>query len=197
MLNRIKLVIRRITCWMLGHIIVLFGSYETKYINGRHFKGDKSGPFAIGWEWVVHDWITCKKLHRNTDVPWPVSPLIGIINPGNIKFSPNDLNNFQGFGNYYQADGEIIIGEGTYIAPNVGIITANHNIKDPQLRMPPQAVKLGEKCWIGMNVVILPGVELGPHTVVGAGAVVTKSFPEGFSVIAGVPAEIVSRIEKN
>jgi acetyltransferase-like isoleucine patch superfamily enzyme len=40
-----------------------------------------------------------------------------------------------------------------------------------------------------MNSVILPGVELGPHTIVGAGSIVTKSFPEGNCIIVGNPAK--------
>ena len=45
-----------------------------------------------------------------------------------------------------------------------------------------------------MNSMILPGVELGPRTVVGAGSVVTKSFPEGDCVIAGNPAKIIKKL---
>ena len=48
-----------------------------------------------------------------------------------------------------------------------------------------------------MNSVILPGVVLGPHTVVAAGAVVTKSFEEGYCVIGGTPAKMIKKIEKN
>lgn len=48
---------------------------------------------------------------------------------------------------------------------------------------------------MGMNSMILPGVVLGPHTVVGAGSVVTKSFPNGYCVIAGVPAKLVKTID--
>ena len=46
-----------------------------------------------------------------------------------------------------------------------------------------------------MNSVILPGVVLGEHTVVGAGSIVTKSFPEGYCVIAGNPAKIIRKIQ--
>ena len=43
---------------------------------------------------------------------------------------------------------------------------------------------------------ILPGVHLGPRTVVGAGSVVTKSFPDGFCVVAGNPAKLVRKLDK-
>ena len=46
-----------------------------------------------------------------------------------------------------------------------------------------------------MNAVV--GVTLGDHTVVGAGAVVTKSFPQGYCVIAGVPAKVVKVLDEN
>ena len=48
-----------------------------------------------------------------------------------------------------------------------------------------------------MNVLILAGVELGPSTIVGGGSVVTKSFPEGYCVIAGNPAKVIKYLEKD
>ena len=57
------------------------------------------------------------------------------------------------------------------------------------------ALHLIEGPWIGMNSVILPGVTLGPGTVVGAGSVVTHSFPEGHCVIAGVPAKLIRNLQ--
>ena len=48
-----------------------------------------------------------------------------------------------------------------------------------------------------MNSVILPGVVLGEKTIVGAGSVVTKSFLEGYCVIAGNPAKKIKDLNKN
>lgn len=193
-MNNITIALRRVLCWLYGHLLVFFGRYRKEYLTGRHFHGDRSGRFAVGWEWVVHDHIACRRLHRNETVPWPVSPLISIVNAKNIHFFPDDLNNFQGTGNYFQGDAEIYIGKGSYIAPNVGLITGNHDLIDPSNRGEAKPIYLGEKCWIGMNAVILPGVTLGDHTVVAAGAVVTKSFPEGHCVLAGVPATIIKKL---
>ena len=175
--------------------IVAAKSYDKAYLRGRWFEGRLGGLCATGWQWVVYDARGCKKLGVNRDVPWPVSPRTQVLGAENISFHPDDLNNFQTFGCYFQALGKITIGKGTYIAPNVGIITGNHDPMDPDKRLPPKPVMLGEKCWIGMNSVVLPGVTLGPHTVVGAGAVVTKSFPEGYCVIAGNPARMIRKLD--
>jgi acetyltransferase-like isoleucine patch superfamily enzyme len=131
-------------------------------------------------------------LGLNRHVPWPASPSIGVVGPENIDFDPDDLNNFQTFGCYFQCPAaRIRLGHGTYIAPNVGLITSNHDPLDAERHLPGQDIAIGRQCWIGMNAVILPGVELGDHTTVGAGAVVTRSFPEGHCILAGVPAQVI------
>jgi len=185
-------------CWFYfwGHVLGLI-YYDKKYLTGRWFQGKLNGLCAQGWEWVTNDLRLQKKLHQNNDAKYPVSPFCRVVNPENIIFDPDDLNNFQSYGVYYQAIGNITIGKGTYIAPNVGLITSNHDVHDLDNHMPPKSIVLGEKCWIGMNSVILPGVTLGAHTIVGAGSVVTKSFPMGKCIIAGNPAKVIRNLDIN
>jgi acetyltransferase-like isoleucine patch superfamily enzyme len=54
-------------------------------------------------------------------------------------------------------------------------------------------VVIGNDVWIGANVVVLPGVTIGSHCVVAAGAVVTKDVPD-HTLVAGVPAKVIKTI---
>lgn len=166
--------------------------FDKKYLTGRFFEESMGG-----WAWVWRSLWTQKVLGRNRSARFPVSPYMVVAEPEGIEFHPDDLNNFQTFGCYFanRGGGRIIIGRGTYIAPNVGIITTNHNPLRPNEHLAPKDVVLGRNCWIGMNSVVLPGVRLGDHTVVGAGSVVTKSFADGYCLIAGSPAKLIRRFE--
>ena len=96
---------------------------------------------------------------------------------------------------YWQNYDHIHIGEPVHIAPGVSLIAANHDVYDIDKHEKFEDIIIEDYSWIGANATILPGVHLGPHTIVGAGSVVTKSFPEGYCVIAGNPATIIRNIE--
>lgn len=85
------------------------------------------------------------------------------------------------------------MGKGCYIAPNVGIITVNHDLENLNNYMEAKDVFIGQNVWIGMNSVVLPGVRLADNVIVGAGAVVTKSCIEPGQLLLGVPAKPYSR----
>ncbi len=165
--------------------------YDKQYLVGKYFDESFSG-----WQWALKGILWQKIFGFNRHIPWPASPFININSKKNIVFDINDINNFQTMGCYFQNfSAKIVIGKGTYIAQNVGIITANHDPQNPDDHLPGKDVTLGKQCWIGMNSMILPGVVLGDHTVVGAGSVVTKSFPEGHVIIGGNPAKIIRHLE--
>lgn len=165
--------------------------YQKKYLRGKYFD-EKS----MGWLWAWRG-LRGRIFGDNRSTPWPVHPRTQVQNAKNITFAQDSFHVFQVPGCYWQArDAKICIGSNCHVAPNVGIITTNHDITNPARHVPGQDIVISDNCWIGMNAVILPGVKLGANTVVGAGAVVTKSFPEGSCVLGGVPAKMIKRIEK-
>ena len=96
---------------------------------------------------------------------------------------------------YIQTVGRLEIGDFTQIGPGVSIITGNHDTVNLRAHIEEEVV-IGSNCWLGANSVILPGVHLGDRTIVGAGAVVTKSFLEGNVIIAGNPARPVKKLSE-
>lgn len=150
-------------------------------------------PEGIGVEFGIL-WRLGQLLGLNRHVPWPVHFTTTVRRPERVLLGrstfPGDSPNC-----YIQAINGIEVGDGTNVGPGVGLISANHHPlhNDRYVKGPP--IRLGRHCWVGMNAVILPGVELGDYTVVGAGAIVTRSFPEGHCVLAGNPARVVRRLD--
>jgi len=182
-------MIKKMIIFFLKKISPIF--FDKRYLCGKFFV--KSN---IGIIWVVRSIFYQKILGFNRGIPWMVSPFIKITNYKNVIFHPDNIDIFQRNGLYFQSTyAKIYLCKGVQIAPNVGIITSNHDIRNLDKRSKVKNVVIGSNSWIGMNTVVLPGVKLGPHTVVGANSVVTKSFREGYVVIAGNPAKVIKRIE--
>jgi acetyltransferase-like isoleucine patch superfamily enzyme len=131
---------------------------------------------------------------KNRKIYWPVHPTSTISNYENIKVGIDAYPGIMG-GCYIQGMGGIEIGDYTQIAPNVAIISANHDVYDSRNHISAKVI-IGKYCWLGAGSKILPGVTLGDFTIVGAGAVVTKSFPEGYCILVGVPAKKIKDLEK-
>jgi acetyltransferase-like isoleucine patch superfamily enzyme len=131
----------------------------------------------------------------NRRTPWPVHWTTQVNNPQGVKLG---ARTFPGDSPHCYINGQngIEIGDDCNLGPGVGLISANHDFINNSAFQPAPPIRLGARCWIGMNAVILPGVVLGENTIVGAGAVVTRSFPDGWCVIAGNPARVIRQLDK-
>ena len=94
--------------------------------------------------------------------------------------------------------GPVTIGSHVNLAQGITITALNHNFDDSEKRIDQQGIStkevvLEDDIWVGANAVILPGVTIGKHAVVAAGAIVTKDVPS-HSLVAGVPAKVIRQI---
>ena len=140
-------------------------------------------------------WYKQKVRGYNYDAYWPMHFTSKVSYTQHILVGKGSFPGFMP-GCYIQGIGGIRIGDYSIFSANVGIISANHDLQDSSIHN-KAAVSIGSYCWVGMNATILPGVELGDYTVVGAGAVVTKSFPEGYCVIGGNPARLIKKLDRD
>jgi acetyltransferase-like isoleucine patch superfamily enzyme len=149
----------------------------------------------VGINFYIADFFFRKILRQNAATSWAVHYTSTLHFPQNIS---RGINVYPGDspGNYIEASNGVFIGDYTNIGPNVGIVSANHNLTDNSKHDKAPPIKIGKFCWIGMNAVVLPGVELGDFTIVGAGTVVSKSFTEGYCVLGGTPAQIIRHLDK-
>ena len=132
------------------------------------------------------------------------------------KFSLGDYSVIESFACINNAVGDVMIGDHTRIglhntiigpveigshvnlAQGITVTALNHIFDDTEKRIDEQGVStnpvtIEDDVWVGANAVILPGVTIGNHCVVAAGAVVTKDVPP-HSLVAGVPAKVIKQI---
>lgn len=121
------------------------------------------------------------------------------------KKNPNHIESFLRIGNNVfigelnnirVGGGTLLISDNVTIAEHVTIVCSNHgielkkNIREQFWDTKKTGVKIEEDVWIGANAVILPGVTIGKHAIIGARAIVTKNIPEN-AIVCGNPAKII------
>ncbi len=95
--------------------------------------------------------------------------------------------------------GPVSIGSHVNLAQGITVTALNHNFDDAGKRIDEQGIStqqvtIEDDVWIGANAVILPGVTVGRHSVVAAGAVVTKDV-QPYTLVAGVPAKTIKSLK--
>lgn len=123
-----------------------------------------------------------------------------ILTPFHANFGGKHVhfgkNVFANFNLTLVDDTHIYVGDCVMFAPNVTVATAAHPIS-PELRAKGYQynlpVRIGNNCWLGAGVIVLPGVTIGENTVVGAGSVVTKDLPANV-IAVGNPCRVLREI---
>ena len=113
------------------------------------------------------------------------------------KFNPElSIGDNSGVGTNCELSGKIVIGKNVMMGPNCIMRTYSHKFDRIDIPMCEQGFEeekimyIGDDVWIGTNVIILPGVNIGNHSIIGAGAVVTKDVPD-YAIVGGVPAKVI------
>lgn len=107
-------------------------------------------------------------------------------------------NVYANFGLTCVDDTHIYVGDYTMFGPNVILATAGHPIL-PELRIQSyqynMPIHVGENCWIGAGVIVLPGITIGNNVVVGAGSIVTKDLPDNV-IAVGNPCKVLRTVSE-
>src|SRR5438128_828963 len=85
--------------------------------------------------------------------------------------------------------GEVTIGRHV-LMNNADLFTSQHYIDDPGLKGARRFISIGDFAWLPHKIIILPGVRIGSHAVVGTGSVVSRDVPD-YAVAVGNPARVV------
>lgn len=95
-------------------------------------------------------------------------------------------------------DTHIYVGDYTEFGPNVVLATAGHPL-NPELRSKGYQfnlpIRIGNRCWLGSGVIVLPGVSIGDGSVIGAGSVVTRDIPANCLAL-GNPCRVVRELDE-
>lgn len=130
-----------------------------------------------------------KVLRVNGAVPWPVHFTSRVLWHSNISVGYCCSPGLSGCC-YIQARNRIIIGNNFRMGPGCGLISANHHPDDYDQHTVDPPIEIGNNVWLGMNVVVLPGVKIGDNVIVAANSVVSDNIPSNV-IAGGTPCRIL------
>lgn len=133
----------------------------------------------------------CKNIFKQCGKNVNVEKGAYIANGRNISVGDNS-----GLGVNCKIQQNVMIGNDVMMGEDVIILTNSHKFDDCNVPMRLQGFKeikgvvIEDDVWIGVRVIILPGVRIGKGSIIGAGSVVTKDV-KNYSIVGGVPAKLI------
>lgn len=133
----------------------------------------------------------CRRIFRECGASFKVHANVDFGTGSNIRIGANSsLNRDCWIAN------DTVIGADVMMGPHVTILSGSHNFQDLTRPMreqgapPRKPVVIGDDVWIGTRSIILPGVQVGSHSIIAAGSVVTKNV-ESWAIVGGNPAKLI------
>jgi len=172
---------------------IIYKNSDNKIINFIFFQRKYH---ALGFGTFIVNVITQRLFRINSSTKWQVHFTSRIIKPEKIKIFDNKNNpsvfvSFSSSGGcYIQANNGIELHKNVMWAYGVTIVSSNHDFANYSQFVKTKPIIIYRDVWIGANSVILPGVEIGEYSVIGAGSVVNKDT-KPYSIVAGNPAVII------
>lgn len=199
----VVILIRRGRALLRGWLFLMFRFRKMSiFFKGQNSNIYFSNHFELGSPLTIGDNVTIECLGKTgirfgSNVNIPDGCFIrctGVISELGIGL---EIGNNTGLGHniFINSQGGVKIGDDVIIGPNVCILAENHVFDDSEDLIRLQGVsrigiKIENNVWIGANVTILDGVEIGTGCVIGAGSVVTKSLPS-YSIAVGNPCRVL------
>lgn len=93
--------------------------------------------------------------------------------------------------------GEVSIGRNVILGGEIALLSTQHDVDHPGMKGEKLTVTIGDYAWLPIKIIVLPGVSIGHHAVIGTGSVVSRDVPD-YGVAVGNPARVVkerARIE--
>lgn len=201
--------------WVLIALLLPFQAAYNRYIRGHRTFGLKmlAAPFFL-WKKIFRGGWQRFSLYHVSLIP-SCHLRRGIYRFLGVRMGKKNVFHFRteirGIGNLVIGERNIIgdnvildarngltLGSNINISSNVSIYTMQHDYRHPDFKCPeePSAVTIGDRVWLGSNVIVLPGVKIGEGAVCCAGCVVTKDV-EPYTVVAGIPAKQINERPKD
>lgn len=172
-INKQKWTPLKVICYLIYRIVA-------KHIS------DEMGP--IGWFSHRLRRVVCRPLLKESD------KIFGIGRGTNFgNGSCLVMRDHANLGNYclISGRGTVTVGRHTMMGEQCMLITQNHRfLEEGYDGFIIKDIIIDDYAWLGHRVIILPGVRIGKHAIIGAGSVVTKDVPD-YAVAAGVPARVI------
>ena len=177
-----KRIILRIDHLLFSRIVrLIYPKYKRRY------------GYKLNIRLILQYAILQKLIGFNRFVSWPVHFTSTVLCADRIEKGDN-CDPGDSPANYIQAFNGVKFGSTIELGPGVKIISANHDTSDFLESKKERSIEIGSNTWIGANSVIMPGVHIGKHVVIGAGSIVTKDIPSN-SVAVGNPCRVIRKLD--